>query len=83
MCAAASAASPVGSSTLPDTSATTLIARFACAANASSAAASAALRRSINAAITFGEPLPVALVVALISAGVLARGIRPRRMHSP
>lgn len=28
----------------------------------------------INAAITFLEPLPVALVVALVSAGVLSRG---------
>ena len=28
---------------------------------------------AINAAITFLEPLPVALVVALVSAGVLSR----------
>ena len=28
---------------------------------------------AINAAITFGEPLPVGLVVALVSAGVLSR----------
>ena len=31
---------------------------------------------AINAAITFLEPLPVALVIALISAGVLSRGRR-------
>ena len=30
----------------------------------------------INAAITFVEPLPVALVVALVSAGILSRGRR-------
>ena len=29
---------------------------------------------AINAAITFLEPLPVALIVALVSAGVLSRG---------
>jgi hypothetical protein len=28
---------------------------------------------AINAAITFVEPLPVALIVALVSAGVLSR----------
>lgn len=28
---------------------------------------------AINAAITFAEPLPVALIVALVSAGVLSR----------
>ena len=37
---------------------------------------------AINAAITFGEPLPVALVVALVSAGVLARGSGPPRTQS-
>ena len=33
---------------------------------------------AINAAITFLEPLPVALVIALVSAGVLSRGGRRR-----
>jgi hypothetical protein len=28
---------------------------------------------AVNAAITFLEPLPVALIVALVSAGVLSR----------
>lgn len=33
---------------------------------------------AINAAITFVEPLPVALIVALVSAGVLSRGRKGR-----
>jgi hypothetical protein len=33
----------------------------------------------INAAITFVEPLPVALIVAFVSAGVLSRG--RKRVH--
>lgn len=36
---------------------------------------------AINAAITFLEPLPVALVVALVSAGVLKR--RPKETEAP
>jgi len=31
-----------------------------------------------NAAITFLEPLPVGLIIALVSAGILRRGLRPR-----
>jgi len=40
----------------------------------------AALYRNpaINAVITFIEPLPVGLVFALVSAGILRRGSRPR-----
>jgi hypothetical protein len=30
---------------------------------------------AINAAITFIEPLPVGLVIALVSAGILSRGV--------
>ena len=33
---------------------------------------------AINAAITFLEPLPVALIIALVSAGVLSRGRKDR-----
>lgn len=33
---------------------------------------------AINAAITFLEPLPVGLVIALVSAGILRRGLRRR-----
>lgn len=34
---------------------------------------------AVNAAITFVEPLPVGLVIALVSAGVLSRGVRTER----
>lgn len=35
--------------------------------------------RLVNAAVTLLEPLPVALIIALVSAGVLSRGGRRRR----
>jgi hypothetical protein len=33
---------------------------------------------AFNAAATFLEPLPVALIIALVSAGILRRSLRPR-----
>ena len=37
---------------------------------------------AINAAVTFFEPLPVALIVSLVSAGVLSRGRKARTGQS-